>query len=183
VAGSGPSAAVDVALLWNGGAATDGVAFWELGQTAGQPYRSIETVGVASIAAVLPVPQHATLRVLQTATASEFYVLDLQTRTAAPLVTSTSAIALAMSPVGDQVWTFTPGGTDVAATGIMNTHPRSLIIERSVRQVFEVENTDGRFAMILNAGGDGGVTLYDAKSLDDDTRRLYSSVLTGGPYQ
>jgi hypothetical protein len=184
VAGGGPGAAVDVALLWNGGtAATDGVAFWELGQTAGQPYRSIETVGVAAaIADVLPVPRQPTLRVLRTASASEFYVLDLQTRTAAPLVTSTAAIALSMSPIGDRVWTFTPGGTSVAATGIMDTHPRSLLIERPVRQVFEVDGADGSFAMILHGGGGGGVTIYDAASLDDDTRRLYSSVLTGGPY-
>jgi hypothetical protein len=158
--------------------------FWELGQTAGRPYRSIETVGVvAAIAAVLPVPQHPTLRVLQTASANEFYVLDLQTRTAAPLVTSTAAIALSISPAGDQVWTFAPSGTLVAATGILDTHPRSLIIERPVQQVFEVDNADGRFAVILHRPGGGGATIYDATTLDDDTRRLYSSVLTGGPYR
>jgi hypothetical protein len=176
--------AIDVALLWNGTAATDGVAFWELGQTAGRPYRSIETVGVvAAIAAVLPVPQHPNLRVLQTASAAEFYMLDLQTRTAAPLVTSTSSITFSMSPAGDQVWTFAPGGTLVVATGIADTHPRSLLIERSVRQVFEVANADGHFAVILHAGGGGGATVYDANTLDDDTRRLYSGVLVGGPYE
>ena len=127
-------------------------------------------------------PQHPALRVLQTASAQEFYVLDLQTRTAAPLVTSTAMIALSMSPVGDQVWTYAPSGTNVAATGILDTHPRSLIIERPVRHVFEVENDDGRFAMIVHAGGNGGVTIYNADTLDDETRRLYSSVLTGGPY-
>jgi hypothetical protein len=184
VAGGGAGASVDVALLWNGSGAMDGVAFWELGQTAGRPYRSIETVGVvAAIAAVLPVPQHPNLRVLQTATASEFYVLDLQTRTAAPLVTSTSSLAFSMSPAGDQVWTFTPSGQMVVATGVADTHPRSLLIERSVRYVFEVENEDGRFAVIVHPGGGGGVTIYDANTLDDDTRRLYSSVLTGGPYK
>jgi hypothetical protein len=88
-----------------------------------------------------------------------------------------------MSPVGDQVWTFTPSGTLVAATGILDTHPRSLIIERPVQQVFEVDNADGRFAVILHHPGGGGVTIYDATTLDDDTRRLYSSVLTGGPYR
>ena len=184
VAGGGAGAAVDVALLWNGGAPTDGVAFWELGQTAGRPYRSIETVGVVSaVSAVLPVPQHANLRVLQTSAASEFYVLDLQTRTAAPLVTSTSSVAFSMSPVGDQVWTFSPGGTQVVATDIINTHPRSLLIERTVRQVLEVETAAGRFVVILHAGGGGGATVYNAATLDDETRRLYSSVLVGGPYQ
>ena len=76
-----------------------------------------------------------------------------------------------------------PGGTDVAATRIDDTHPRSLIIERPVRQVFEVQNADGLFALILHAGGGGGATIYDALTLNDDTRRLYSGVLTGGPYQ
>ena len=52
-----------------------------------------------------------------------------------------------------------------------------------MRHVFEVANDDGRFAMIVHAGGNGGVTIYDADTLDDDTRRLYSSVLTGGPYR
>jgi len=184
VTGSAGGSAVDVALLWNGGAPSDGVAFWELGRTAGRPYRSIETIGVvAAVAAVLPVPQHADLRVLQTASTNEFYVLDLQTRTAAPLVTSTSAIALSMSPIGEQVWTFTPSSTLVAATGIADTHPRSLVIERPVRQVFEVDNADGRFAVILHDAGNGGATVYDATTLDDGTRRLYSSVLTEGPYQ
>jgi len=184
VAGGGAGAAVDVALLWNGTTATDGVAFWELGQTAGRPYRSIETVGVvAAVADVLPVPQHPNLRVLATRAASEFYVLDLQTRTAAPLVTSASQIAFSMSPAGDQVWTYTPGAKLVVATGVADTHPRSLLIERSVRGVFEVENGDGRFALIVHPGGGGGVTVYDANTLDDDTRRLYSSVLTGGPYK
>jgi hypothetical protein len=181
---SGAGAAIDVALLWNGRVSTDGVAFWELGQTAGRPYRSIETVGVvATVSAVLSVPQHPNLRVLQTATASEFYVLDLQTRTAAPLVTSTSYIEFSMSPAGEQVWTFAPGSNNVVATGVSDTHPRSLLPERSVREVFEVVRPDGRFAVLLHAGGGGGATVYDADTLDDDTRRLYSSLLTGGPYR
>src|SRR5678815_909187 len=94
--------------------------------------------------------RHPNLRVLQTSAASKFYVLDLQTRIAAPLVTSTSSIAFSMSPVGDQVWTFSPGNTQVVATGILDTHPRSLLIERTVRQVLEVETADGRFVVILH---------------------------------
>ena len=154
IAGGGAGAPVDVALLWNGGAETDGVAFWELGQTVGRPVpQHRDRRRRPAIAAVLPVPQHPALRVLQTASAQEFYVLDLQTRTAAPLVTSTAAIALSMSPVGDQVWTFVPSGTNVAATGILDTHPRSLIIERPVRHVFEVANDEGLFAMIVHSEG------------------------------
>jgi hypothetical protein len=160
------------------------VAFWELGQTAGQPYRSIETLTVAAaIAEVLDVPTRPRLKVLRTASASGFYVLDLATRTAAPLVTSTSAIAHSLSPAGDQVWTFVPNGTQVATTDLLTGHPRSLLIERPVQQVFEVQRADGGLAaVVLHGIGAVGATVYDAETLDDDTRRLYSGLLTGGPY-
>jgi hypothetical protein len=81
-------------------------------------------------------------------------------------VTSTTSIAFSMSPAGDQVWTFAPGGTQVVATGILDTHPRSLLIERTVRQVLEVQTADGRFVVILHAGGGGGATVYDAATLE-----------------
>ena len=64
-AGAGGTSA-DVALLWQGGTAGAGVAFWELGQAAGRPFRSIETVAVgAQVGAVLDVPlAGAALKVL-----------------------------------------------------------------------------------------------------------------------
>jgi hypothetical protein len=178
----GAAGRVDVALLWNGTLAQDGVAFWELGQTAGAPYRSIETVGVtAAIAEVLDVPGKPNLRVLRSGSSGAFYVLDLGTRTAAPLLTSTSNISLSVSPLGDQVWSFS--GTQVAATDLGTQHPRSLLIERLVRQVFEVQRADGGASVvILHAEGAFGATVYDAVTLDDATRRLYSGLLTGGPY-
>ena len=74
--------ACDVALLWNGGGArATGVAFWELGQTGGRPYRSIETVGVTeAVAQVLDVPTpNATLKVLQTRGGDAFYILTCPT--------------------------------------------------------------------------------------------------------
>jgi hypothetical protein len=174
----------DVALLWNGTAAREGVAFWELGQTAGQPYRSIETLTVAAaVDGVLDVPTKPRLKVLRTAGASAFYVLDLATRTAAPLLTSTPSISHSMSPAGDQVWTFVVGGTEVASTDLTTGHPRSLLIERPVHQVFEVERADGGLAaMVLHASGGFGATIYDATKLDDETRRLYTGLLTEGPY-
>ena len=56
------------------------------------------------------------LKVLQTRDASAFYILNLANRTAAPLQTSTSNIALSISPRGDQVWTYVPYGTTVSTT-------------------------------------------------------------------
>jgi hypothetical protein len=108
-------------------------------------------------------------------------VLDLGTRTAAPLLTSTPAISLSVSPLGDQVWSFT--GTQVAGIDLLTQHPRSLLIERPVRQVFEVQRADGGASVVvLHPEGAYGATVYDAVTLDDATRRLYSGLLTGGPY-
>jgi len=180
-----PGATVDVALLWNGTSfqGQEGVAFWELGQTSGQPYRSIATVGITDVIAnVLDVPAAATgdtLKVLEAANAATFYILDLTTRTAAPLLTSTSTIDLSMSPVGDQVWTFIPNGTQVAATSLQTKQPRSLLIERPASQVFEIQRADGGLsAIVIHDEGGIGATVYDATTLDDQTRRLYAGLLT-----
>jgi hypothetical protein len=185
VARGAATTASDVALLWNGAVAGEGVAFWELGQIAGQPYRSLETLTTAAaIADVLDVPMHPRLKVLGTASANAFYVLDLGTRTAAPLVTSTSMIAHSVSPGGERVWTFVPGGLQAASTNLMTGHPRSLLIERPVSQVFEVRRADGGLAaVVLHGTGSLGATVYDAATLDDDTRRLHAGILTGGPYE
>lgn len=185
-----PNATVDVALLWNGTSAAgqEGVAFWELAETT---YRSIQTIGITDvISQVLDVPPPAgqttpspdPLKVLQTANAEAFYVLDLKTRTAAPFLTSSSSINLSMSPLGDQVWTFLPGGTQVAATTLATEHPRSLLIERPVSQVFEVDRGVGQnpAAVVIHDEGGIGATVYDATTLDDQTRRLYAGILTGG---
>ena len=109
-------------MLWQGGTAGAGVAFWELGQAAGRPFRSIETVAVgAKVGAVLDVPLvGAALKVLVAEQSQTFYVLDLVARTAAPLSTSTDATTLMVSPIGRRVWTFVPGGLGLAATDVLS---------------------------------------------------------------
>jgi hypothetical protein len=181
-----PGTTVDVALLWNGATTQgqEGAAFWELGQTSGQPYRSIATVGITDVISdVLDVPATTSggdsLKVLATRDTASFYILDLTTRTAAPLLTSSSSIDLSVSPAGDQVWTYVPNGTQVAATSLQTKQPRSLLIERPVAQVFEIVRADGgHSALVLHDEGNIGATLYDATTLDDQTRRLYAGLLT-----
>ena len=142
-AAAAPRVATDVALLWNGSSVQgqEGVAFWELGQTGCQSYRSIDTVGVTDVVAgVLDVPTpNDRLKVLQTRDATSFYILNLANRTAAPLRTLTSDISLSISPRGDQVWTYVPNGTTVSTTDLSHQLlPRSLLIERPVSGVYEV---------------------------------------------
>ncbi|HVY37884.1 MAG TPA: hypothetical protein VHM31_08110 [Polyangia bacterium] len=181
-----PRVPTDVALLWNGSSVQgqEGVAFWELGQTGCQSYRSIDTVGVTDVvAAVLNVPApNDRLKVLQTRSASDFYILNLANRTAAPLQTSTSDVSLSISPLGDQVWTYVAYGETVSATDLGHQLlPRSLLIERPVSGVYEVARaSDDPAVVILHDQGGIGATVYDAKTLDDTTRRLYGGLLLGG---
>ncbi len=180
-AGGAPT---DVALLWNGGTAAgqEGVALWELGQTGCQPFRSIDTVGVTDVVAgVFNVPPpHGSLKVLQTRGGDAFYILDLSNRTAAPLQILNDSLAFSISPLGDQVWTYV--GETVFATDFAHELPRSLLIERPVAGVYEVDRGAGQdpAAIILHEGGAIGATVYDAATLDDATRRLYTDLLLEG---
>lgn len=182
--GAAAAAPTDVALLWNGGTAQgqEGVALWELGQTGCQPFRSIETVGVTDVVSgVFDVPPpHGSLKVLQTRNAQAFYILDLANRTAAPLQTLNGDLTINISPLGDQVWTSI--GETVFATDFAHELPRSLLIERPVAGVYEIDRGPGQTpaAVVLHTGGAIGATVYDAATLDDATRRLYTDLLLEG---
>jgi len=183
-AGAGGTTA-DVALLWQGGTAGAGVAFWELGQAAGRPFRSIETVAVgARVGAVLDVPlTGAALKVLAAEESETFYVLDLAARTAAPLVTSTNSTTLMVSPTGARVWTFVPGGPGLAATDVVSKRVWTLQSDTPIDAVFEIgqsDNPSGRSVIALHEGGNLGATVYDASIPDDSTRRIYGGLLEEG---
>lgn len=183
-AGAGGTSA-DVALLWQGGTTGAGVAFWELGQAAGRPFRSIETVAVgAQVGAVLDVPlSGAALKVLAAAQTQTFYVLDLAARTAAPLLTSAPGTTLMVSPSGARVWTFLPGGTALAATDVVSKRVWTLQSDTPVDAVFEIGQSGGgtgRSLIALHETGNLGATVYAADPPDDSTRRIYGGLLEEG---
>jgi hypothetical protein len=186
--GAGAPGGADVALLWQGSAAAGagGVAFWELGQAAGRPFRSIETVAIADpVTDVLAVPlAGAAVKIL--AGTQAFYVLDLAARTAAPLVTSTALkqVRLTVSPTGARVWAFRPGATDLAVTDVGSKQVRSLRADSSIDAVFEVgqDTGDGRSLIALHQVGAIGATVYDVDAPDDTGRKIYGGLLVEGPY-
>jgi hypothetical protein len=185
-AGAAATTAVgaDVALLWNGTAGQAGVAFWELGQAAGRPFRSLETVAVAeTVTGVLDVSgQNATSKVLSTAQGGVFYVLDLGQRTATPLLTAGSAVNLVVSSTGARVWTFAKGGTQLAATDLATKHVRTLQLDEPATDVFEIARAGGgRTLVVLHDIGGVGATLFDADNPNEDHRRLYGALLTEAP--
>jgi hypothetical protein len=189
-AGAGAPPGADIALLWNTGVAQTGVAFWELGQAAGRPFRSIETVGIdAMVDGVLDVPAKdpalAALKVLRTAQAGAFYVLNLADRTAAPLLTASAQVGLFVSPTGKRVWTFVPGGIGLATTDLVTKHVRTLQLDTPASDIFEIARSDGGRALVVlhgNLGAGVGATVFDADMPDDSTRRIYGALLTEGPY-
>jgi hypothetical protein len=185
VTAAGATAGADVALLWNAGGAQAGVAFWELGKAAGLPFRSIETVGIdAKVDGVRDVPgKNAALKLLSTASAGAFYVLDLGDRTATPLLTASPNVTLSVSPTGERVWAYVPGGFDLAVTGLPDKHVTTLRVDSAVASVYEIEGAGGEPALVVLHGGGGvGATLFDGRQPEDAGRRIYGALLTEGPY-
>ena len=185
--GSTGTAPVDVALLWNGG--SGGVAFWELGRVAGRPYRSVETVGVtAGVMSVTDVGgAHPELKILGTRQAT-FFLLDLQARTAAPFVTSTSGVSLLPSTTGDRAWAFVQGGAQLASVDLVTLHPQDMRDERAISSLFEIAAADdalhtARSLVALTQQGTWGATVYDAAAVGGaDDHTAVSGILLEGPH-
>ena len=186
-AGSAGVAPVDVALLWDGG--NGGVAFWELGRVAGRPYRSVETVGVTEgVSSVTDVGgAHPELKILGTR-ASTFFLLDLQARTAAPFVTSSSGVSLLPSTTGDRAWAYVPGAAQLAAVDLVTLHPQGMRDERAITSLFEIQVADvsrgaGRSLVALTQQGTWGATIYDAAAPDAaDDHTALSGLLLEAPH-
>jgi hypothetical protein len=183
---AGAPAGADVALLWNGAGTQAGVAFWELGKAAGLPFRSIETVGIdAKVDGVRDVPgKNAALKLLSTPAAGAFYVLDLGDRTATPLLTARSNVTLSVSPSGDRVWAYVPGGYDLAMTGLPDKHVTTLQVDSTVAAAYEIAGAGGAPELVvLHSGPGAGATVFDGRMPDEAHRRIYGALLTEGPYE
>jgi len=177
-AGTTPSAGavpppVDVALLWN--ASAGGVAFWELGRVAGQPYRSVETVGVTSaVTSVIDVgAAHPELKILQTRDTA-FFVLDLKARTSAPFQTSTASLAISPSATGSRAWAYVPGSSQIASIDLQTLHATERRTDRPLSSLFEIGAngaapgaTAPRSLVALTQEGTWAAAIYDATSAGD----------------
>ena len=172
----------DVALLWNAAGSSAGVAFWTLGVTAGQPYRSVEVLGISEdVHDVLDVPAPNTaLKLLRTTTGSSFYVLDLGKRTAAPLETL-GAASLVVSPDGARIWAFVPHSSELAELDLGTLNPVPLFVDRPIDAVIDLARDDGGRALIaLHGTGNVGATVFDGLAPDTATARSYSGLLLEG---
>lgn len=177
----------DVALLWSD--STTGIAFWSLGKTSGTPFRSVDDydIGIA-VSKVKSVPgdQFAHLKILESTTASEFYVLDLDKRQSFPMLTNAGGFQLGVSPDGQRAWALRPGTPDFASIDLSNLHPTSIQVERDVAAVYDIERRDsGRAAIALHTSEHGsavslGATVLDGLDPDTAKSRFHPGLLLGG---
>ncbi len=183
VAGSGVDAAsTDVALLWNAGAgAASGVALWTLGDSVGQPYRSIDVLGATQpIQAVSRVPKQD-LEILDMANNAGFYVLNLVQQTAPPLVTMQMA-TLSIAPDGGRLWAFEQGGMDLSSIDFKTLNPIPLRTALPIAAVYDIARADGgRSLLAIHTQGTLGATVFDALNPDTATSRRIPALLLQGP--
>ena len=180
----GTTGTADVALLYGATTSTQGVAFWALGKTAGQPYRSLEAVPLGTgVRSVLDVPApRGDLKVLESANGNGFFVLDLASRTASPLVT-TARPRLSLSPGGERLWAFPDGGNVISRIDLSTLHPVTLPVDRQVEEVFDVTNRAGGSSVIaLDTRGTVSATVLAADAVDAiGGRTTFGLLLEGLP--
>jgi hypothetical protein len=137
------TAGTDVAMLWNANGSSSGVALWALGSTVGQPYFSVEVLGVSqAIQAVEDVPSPSSpttsLKVLEATSSNSFFVLDLSQRTVAPLNTMGPA-AIVIAADGGRIWAYAQGGTELADVIIPSLNPILLKTSLPIGGLYDVQ--------------------------------------------
>jgi hypothetical protein len=134
----------DVALLWS--TASPNVAFVELGVTIGKPYKSVERIELAQpVASVMDVPApNNHLKLLASSSGTNFVVLNLLARTAAPIVAS----------VGGTVAVSSPDGARPGCSPRIRARSRSSISPRSTPGTWCSAILSGAFLIL--SGGTGG---------------------------
>lgn len=179
----------DVALLWSD--ANPGIAFWSLGKTSGTPFRSVDPYDIGiSVSSVKSVPgeKFSHLKILESTSASEFYVLDLNERQNFPMLTNATGFELSVAPDGERAWALKPGTPQFASIRLNDLHPTSVEVERDVIAVFDILRTDqkGRAAIALHTidKSDGhagvGATVLDALDPDTAESRFFAGLMLGG---
>jgi hypothetical protein len=173
------AAGTDTALLY--GSNGNGVAFWSLGRAEGQPYRSVEVVALPTpVANVSDVPPPKPELKVLSATANAFYVLDLLTRTAAPL-TTLSAPTLHISRDGARIWAFQRGQSNLSVLSLGDLHPIALPLDRPIDAVYDVARGDGgRVLVAIDPRGAFGATVLDALAPDTAQSKSYYGLLLEG---
>jgi hypothetical protein len=192
----GATGTTDSALLWT--EAQGVVGIWQLDVAIGAPYNSVETFDInVAVGQVLDVPGpnegacggtqcFTQYKIVETAGAGDFYLLDLNQREASLMVTNGQNLELSLSPDGERLWAFQPDGERFAQVSFSNLHPISLATEAPIRGVFDVGRPNGggdgaRSAIVLHMGAAGiAATVFDALEPDGAVTKFYSGLVYEG---
>jgi hypothetical protein len=169
----------DVALLWSQNARM--VAFWSLGRTDNQAFRSVDVLNLeTTVNQLFDVPGNALgYRKLLQSPDNRFFVLDLRARQSFPMFASSRNVGLSVAPDGLRAWAFAPGSPSLAKIDLLSLEPTSLEIERGIGQLFDIETQSGgeRTLIALHSGGARGATLLDATRPDTADTRYFPGLL------
>jgi hypothetical protein len=178
----------DIALLWSD--STPGIAFWSLGKVSGTPFRSLDPheIGI-TISSVKSVPgEKSHLKILESTSSSEFYVLDLDKRQSAPMLANAAGFTLSVAPDGGRAWALRPSSAQFASIRLSDLHPTSVEVERKVISVFDIARSDeGRALIALHVSDSSsashaglGATVLDALDPDTARSRYFGGLMLGG---
>lgn len=177
----GPTAeGSDVALLWS--TSSPAIAFVALGSTVGKPYKSVEVRTLEQpVADVIDVPApNAHLKVLTSADAQSFVVLNLLSRTTTPLLASAYDTKAFVSSDGERLWVHSETSRALALVGLSDLHPRNLLLNQQVSRAFDLPRQDGGRALLtLDVSGSMAFTLLDAQDPSLEASTEWLGVLLG----
>jgi len=155
----------DVAMLWSSESAK--IGFLAFGSTVGKPYKSVELLSLPSpvrrVDDVAGANPH--LRILSSTTSNNLFVLDLLTRTAAPLVATQTDTQVLTSRDGLRGWL--SQGRALARLDLGSVHPQNLLLSRNITRVFDLQRSNGNPAVLaLHTHGAfaHGATVLDANN-------------------
>lgn len=170
----------DVALLWSSSNAN--VAFVSLGVTVGKPYKSVEKLALeqpVSQIVDLPAP-NGHLKILKNADSQGFVVLNLLSRTASPLAVASPGTQIIPAPDGGRAWVSSPQASSISRLDLNTLHPKNILLNYIVGDVFDVMRRDGGRAVIaLHPEGVMGLSVLDANNPSLSNSIEYLGILLG----
>jgi hypothetical protein len=173
----------DVALLWSN--ASSMVAFWSLGRTSNQAFRSVDVLNLeTTVNQLFDVPGDALgHRKLLASPDNRFFVLDLRSRQSFPMFANGRDLTLSVAADGQRAWAFARQTPRFAKVDLTSLEPTSLEIERGISQLFDIETESGteRALVALHASGAGSATLLDARQPDTADTRFFPALLLREP--
>lgn len=176
----------DVALLWSENA--NGIAFWSLGQASSSPFRSVDANDInVAVSQVIDVPApNRHIKLLESAGADRFFILDLEKRQTFPMLTRSSGFRVNVAPDGKRLWAFRPTHSELSSIDLSSLHPTALSVRERISQVHDVKRDDGGRAALVLHGSDNSpsnnlaVTLLDALQPDSADSRFFGGLYLEG---